>query len=187
MPNQTRLSMGAPKAEAEALFRPDGTGSQQQGEDRRAARQMIPPPIIRRTIPTTITNRLRLRPLVRFDSMPMPAPTAASGMISQFAQPRKGMKAGIANKSATMPIRIEMMFSMAASWNAARLDASRRLPGRRPCPRRGPPGAQAIDREDEKRGPNRAEADRVGGGQLFAEHDPRQQELDRRQIGRAHV
>src|SRR3546814_7680126 len=101
MPNQTRLSMGAPKAEAEALFRPDGTGSQQQGEDRRAARQMIPPPIIRRTIPTTITNRLRLRPLVRFDSMPMPAPTAASGMISQFAQPRKGMKAGIANKSAT--------------------------------------------------------------------------------------
>src|SRR3546814_1795366 len=40
----------------------------------------------------------------------------------------------------------------------SRLDASRRLPGRRPCPRRGPPGAQAIDREDEKRGPNRAEA-----------------------------
>ena len=44
-------------------------------------------------MPTTITNRLRLRPVLLPDMAPMPAPTTASGMMSQLAQPSSGMKA----------------------------------------------------------------------------------------------
>src|SRR5436190_12614842 len=42
-----------------------------------------PPPSISLTMPTMITNRLRLRPLLLADTAPMPAPTTARGMISQ--------------------------------------------------------------------------------------------------------
>ena len=63
------------------------------GVDARIAAQKMPPPSIRRTTPITITNRLRLRPAVPREIMPMPAPMIASGMISQLAQPSNGMKA----------------------------------------------------------------------------------------------
>src|SRR4051794_12868788 len=68
------------------------------------ALQIRPPPSISLTTPTTITSRLRFRPAVPREIMPTPAPMIASGTISQFAQPSSGMKATIAQMSATKPM-----------------------------------------------------------------------------------
>src|SRR5687768_13347093 len=78
----------------------------------RIAAQMMPPPSISRMIPTTITNRLRLRPVLLLDTAPTPAPTTASGMISQLAHPSKGMKAIAAHSRATTPMISETRLSM---------------------------------------------------------------------------
>src|SRR5215217_4046784 len=82
--------------------------------DTRVAAHRIPPPIINRTTPTTITNRLRFRPLVLRETMPTPAPMTASGTISQFAQPSSGKKAITARISATKPMMSEAILNMAA-------------------------------------------------------------------------
>ena len=77
--------------------------------------QRIPPPSIRRTMPMTMTNRLRLRPVFEAESMPTTAPMIASGMISQLAQPRKGMKATIAKTIAAAPMISETRFNISRS------------------------------------------------------------------------
>src|SRR6059058_1807218 len=69
--------------------------------DARFAAHNMPPPSMSRTTPTTITSRLRFRPAVPREIMPTPAPMIAKGTISQFAQPSSGMKATIAQISAT--------------------------------------------------------------------------------------
>src|SRR3954451_18711094 len=54
------------------------------GIDARIAVHKMPPPSISRTMPMRITNRLRLRPAVVLEIMPITAPMIASGMISQL-------------------------------------------------------------------------------------------------------
>ena len=53
------------------------------GVDPRVAAHRMPPPSISRITPTTMTNRLRLRPALLLDAIPTAAPIRASGIISQ--------------------------------------------------------------------------------------------------------
>src|SRR5690606_2388232 len=59
------------------------------------------------------TTILRLRPLVRFDIAPSASPTTAIGTTIQFAQPRSGMKAGMAKIKAITPMTIDTKLSIA--------------------------------------------------------------------------
>jgi hypothetical protein len=52
-----------------------------------------------------------LRPCIALAAAPIPAPTTASGMISQLAQPSKGRKATAARISATKPMTSETMLT----------------------------------------------------------------------------
>lgn len=78
------------------------------------AAHRMPPPSISRITPTTMTNRLRLRPVLLRDAMPTTAPMIASGMISQLAQPSSGRKATSASTSATAPMISETRLSIDA-------------------------------------------------------------------------
>jgi hypothetical protein len=53
---------------------------------------------------------LRFRPDVWPDVAPIASPTTAIGMMIQFAQPRRGMNAGMTRIKAAMPMMIEMRF-----------------------------------------------------------------------------
>src|SRR5690348_4552388 len=85
------------------------------GIDPRIPAHRIPPPSMSRTTPITVTNRLRFRPAVPRETMPMTAPMIASGTISQLAQPRKGMKATSAQISATKPIISETRLNIGSA------------------------------------------------------------------------
>src|SRR5690606_574551 len=82
--------------------------------------QMMPPPSIRRMMPMTMTTMFRLRPEVLVDIAPSARPTTAKGTITQFAQPRSGMKAKTARTSAMAPMTSEAIFSMGELSHAAR-------------------------------------------------------------------
>lgn len=58
------------------------------------------------------TPMQKLRPLFLSDAMPKITPTPAIRMMSQFAKPSNGMKAGIARIRAMMPRMNAMIFAM---------------------------------------------------------------------------
>src|SRR5207249_5898642 len=124
-------------------------------------------PIISRTIPTRITNRLRFRPATPREIIPTAAPMIASGMISQLAQPRKGMKATTAKISATKP-----MINEARSNMQALVASFRSL--------RQPRGAQQGGDVKHERDPDCGEGDRVGDRQRLTIRDGNQELHGRR-------
>src|SRR5690242_7540206 len=90
-PLQPFLDFGHERVDALADMLEDrareGLGLLDVGVDARIASHRMPCPSMRRMTPTTITNRLRLRPALLREIMPITAPMMASGTISQLSAP----------------------------------------------------------------------------------------------------
>src|SRR5690348_8073962 len=170
-PLQPFLDFGHERVDALADMLEDrareGLGLLDVGVDARIASHRMPCPSMRRMTPTTITNRLRLRPALLREIMPITAPMMASGTISQLSAPRNGMKATIAQSSATNPMISETRLNIAAAVSS--FGRLRQL-GR----------AQHRHHVQHQRGPDHREGNSVRDGDLLAVEEHADQELERR-------
>ena len=91
----------------------EGCGLRDIGVDARIAAQMMPPPSIRRRMPTTITNRLRLRPALPAARRADPGADHRQRDDQPIGPAEQGKEGDGGETSATRPMMIETMFNMA--------------------------------------------------------------------------
>src|SRR4051794_598734 len=137
------------------------------GVDPWLAFHRMPPPSISRITPMRMTKRFRFLPALLLETMPITAPMIASGMISQFAQPSRGMNATSAQMSATTPMTSETKLNMELQLaSLGRLRETRLLERRHHV--------------KHKRGPDGWKGDRMRGRERLSVKEHRDEELERR-------